>query len=307
MRVVFAGRMKDTGALSPVLLAQASSLEAQGAEILHFTVKKGGFIGYLDAWIKLRRLRKNGDFDLVHAHYYATGVMAALSGVRPLIVSLMGSEIYGGRFTRGLVKFFSRHIWNCVIVKSASMADVIGRSPRVKVIPNGVDMQLFRPLDRAECRLRTGFDKSLKYILFISDPRRKEKNHKLAIEAVRLLSDDNIRLETLYGIDHQMMPVYMSAADLLILTSLHEGSPNVIKEAMACNLPIVATPVGDVPDLLRDTDGCFIASFNVSDFSKKIKAALDYGRKTNGREKIRHLSDEIIARELINLYQHAGK
>ena len=89
----------------------------------------------------------------------------------------------------------------------------------------------------------------------------------------------------------------------MLLTSLWEGSPNVIKEAMACNCPIVSTDVGDVKKIIKNTQGCFITSFDPRDVSIGITKALRFGKKTNGREHIKHLDDKIIAKKIINLYQ----
>ena len=96
--------------------------------------------------------------------------------------------------------------------------------------------------------------------------------------------------------------MYLNAADALVLTSLWEGSPNVIKEAMACNLPIVSTDVGDVKEVIGDTEGCYITSYEPSDVAGKIKLALDFGKRTNGREKIKHLEINTIAKRIIDVY-----
>lgn len=94
----------------------------------------------------------------------------------------------------------------------------------------------------------------------------------------------------------------MNAPDILLLTSLWEGSPNVIKEAMACNCPILSADVGDGAKVIRKTDGCYICSYDPEDVAEKIKEALEFGKRTNGREKIKHLDEKIIAQKIIGVY-----
>jgi glycosyltransferase involved in cell wall biosynthesis len=106
-----------------------------------------------------------------------------------------------------------------------------------------------------------------------------------------------------YEINHDLIPYYLNAADVLILTSLWEGSPNVIKEAMACNLPIVSTNVGDVKEVICNTEGCYITTFDAEDVAKKLEKAVQFGQRTNGRIKIAHLDDQVIARKIIGLYK----
>lgn len=112
------------------------------------------------------------------------------------------------------------------------------------------------------------------------------KNSKLAIESVMNISDTEL-LE-LKGYNRNQVSLLMNACDVILITSFSEGSPQVIKEAMACNLPIVSTDVGDVKEVIGNTEGCYITSFDPKDVAEKIKMALDFGKRTNGRENIKH-------------------
>ena len=159
-----------------------------------------------------------------------------------------------------------------------------------------------------EAREKLGFSRDKKYILFLADPARPEKNFSLAEKAFnRLKETHNIELLPVYDKPHTDIPYYLSAADVLLLTSHFEGSPNAIKEAMACNCPVVSTDVGDVKEVISDTEGCFITSFEPEDVAEKLKLALDFGKRTNGREKIKHLDDKIIAQKLIDVYNSVLK
>ena len=116
-------------------------------------------------------------------------------------------------------------------------------------------------------------------IIFVSDPGRVEKNFRLAEEAIRMVNNPEIELYTVHNKNQTELVNFYNAADLLVLPSYHEGSPNVIKEAMACNCPIVSTDVGDVKWVIGETEGCYIASFEPENFAEKVKLALEFSPK----------------------------
>ena len=101
---------------------------------------------------------------------------------------------------------------------------------------------------------------------------------------------------------NKITPFFYNASEIVVLTSFHEGSPNVIKEAMSCNIPIVSTDVGDVKQLIANTDGCYITSYDPKDIAAKIELALNYNKKTTGRLDIEHLEESNIAKKIINIY-----
>lgn len=124
----------------------------------------------------------------------------------------------------------------------------------------------------------------------------------MAKEAVQLVGDKKLQLINPFPIKHDQFPKFMNSCSLFILTSYNEGSPNVIKEAMACNIPIVATNVGDINEVIGKTKGCFISSFETSEFSDKIKKALIFGSRTDGRKDIKHLESGLVAQKIIKIY-----
>jgi len=117
-------------------------------------------------------------------------------------------------------------------------------------------------MDKITCRRRLNLDIHAKIILFISDPNRTEKRYPLARDAVnefqKLHPDIPVQLQVVYGIDYSSIPYYINSGDALILTSTHEGGPTVVKEALACKVPIVSFNVGDVAERIADIDGCYL-------------------------------------------------
>ena len=301
LKVLFVSSGNNKFGITPIVHNQGESLRKAGIDVEYFTIKQKGLKGYLSALLELRRLLKNKKFDLIHAHYALSSMMAGLASRIPVIVSLMGSDVHESSWRRILIRFFSRFFWEAVIVKSNLMYTKI-KINNAKIIPNGVDLQRLKSMNKETARKKVGF-KNNKHILFLSNPSRPEKNYQLAEEAVKFLNNPNVELKAVYDIEYDLIPYYLNSADVLILTSLWEGSPNVIKEAMTCNLPIVSTDVGDVRKIIGNTEGCFICSYDPKNVAEKIKHALNFGKRTNGREKIAHLDSIEIAQEIIKVYK----
>lgn len=307
MKVLFVSSGNHKQEISPIIQNQAFSLRNEGIAIDYFTIKGKGIIGYLTNIPRLRNVCKRNKFDIIHAHYSSSAIVATLSFPKiPIIVSFMGSDVLMNMFWRFIVKTTSL-FWKRIIVKSDEMKNKL-RLNKILVIPNGVDINMFHEIDIEIAKTKLNYESDKKHILFLSDPSRCEKNYKLADEAVKRLNDDKIILHTVFDISKNEVVNYINASDLLLLTSLWEGSPNVIKEAMACNCPIVSTNVGDVEWVIGNTDGCYLTTFDPSDIGEKIKLAIEFSKKvgrTKGREKIIELDldSKSIASKIINVYQ----
>jgi len=306
MKVLFVSSGNANGGISPIVKNQGESLRAEGIDIEYFPIKGKGAKGYIKAMLKLRKHLKDNSYDIIHAHYWISAIVATLAGGKRIVVSLMGDDVKTKEWFKWIIFIFHRFFWTKTIVKSEDMFDAFGQED-VYVVPNGIDMKRFRPIDKTEAFEVTKWDKDKKHILFTSDPKREEKNYKLAKDAVEFLNDDNLELHYLVNIENEKIPYYYNSASVVVLTSTREGSPNAIKETMACNIPIVSTDVGDVKSVISDTDGCYIASFDVENFASKIEKALEFGYRTEGRNHIKHLKSEIIAQRIIAIYKSALK
>jgi glycosyltransferase involved in cell wall biosynthesis len=217
----------------------------------------------------------------------------------------MGSDVHGRKYIRKINQFMASGVWNKTIIKSKRMKTSLNCS-KAEVIPNGVDMGLFKPIDKIESRHKTGFSIDKKIIVFIADPDRDEKNFELAKSSVAYYNRENptnqAELCIVNQIEHQQVPVYINASDVVILTSKWEGSPNIIKEAMACNVPIVSTDVGDVKEIIGATEGCFVCKADYKEIGSAISRALKFDR-TEGRIHITHLDSREISSKLVEIYK----
>ncbi len=215
----------------------------------------------------------------------------------------MRSDTYQSKLMKLTIRYFANYKWLKTIVKSEDMKIRLGLNNDI-ILPNWVDLHLFRPLNKKECRNKLEWERDKKYILFASNPARPEKNFALAKHTVENLNNDKIKLKVLYDVDHKLIPIYLNAADVFLLTSKWEGSPNIVKEAMACNIPVVATKVGDIEYLFGDSEGYYYTNPLPDRLAEKINYILDNDIKPNSRQRIIELKldSESIADKLIQLY-----
>ena len=306
MKVLFiASGNKLVGRVSAFVQSQYDSLEKEGMEMLLYPVVGHGWKGYLRNFRKLRRLILKEKPDVVHAHYSSCGYLSALAAMgqkTKKVVSILGSFPTESRKLK-FVRFCVDHVWHVTIVKSERTRAQLDRD--LPVIPNGVDLGLFPLLGQQEAKEKVGFDKDGKYVIFVSDPSRPEKQFDLARAAVERLHDDDVHLVPVFNKPHAEVVAYMCAADALIMTSANEGSPNVIKEAMACNCPIVVTDVGDVRWVTEGVGGTYVSdTFEPEELAGLLNKALEFGARTQGRKRIVDLglTSELVAQKLIQIY-----
>lgn len=302
IKVLFVCSGNSEAGINPIVRSQGESLKRNGIDLDYFTIVGKGTNGYLKNIPRLRKFLRTKNYDLIHAHYSLSSLVTSLSCKLPMVVSLMGSDTHVGFFWKSIIKVFYKFRWESAIVKSTRMKKSISLNNAI-VIPNGVNFGLFKPIDKNIAKMKVSFNDKRCHIIFVANPERYEKNYLLAKKAVELTDNNNVELNTVSNLDQKIIPYYMNAADILLFTSLWEGSPNVIKEAMACNCPIVSTDVGDVREVISNTEGCYICSYDPADVAEKIKMALDFGTRTNGRENIKYLEINIIAKRIINVYK----
>lgn len=303
MRVLFVSSGNSKTGMSSIVLNQGESLKKNGINLEYFTIKGKGLKGYLKNIFTLKNYLKHNQFDIVHAHYSLTSFVASLAGAKPLVVSLMGSDVEEQKFLHLMIRIFKNLSWNITIVKSALMKNSLGIND-VRTIPNGVDFDKFKPNDIEKALDVSNWRKDKKHILFAANPIRPEKNFQLAQKAFELITMNNIELHYLGNIHNEQLPCFFNSSNVVLLTSLWEGSPNVIKEAMACNCPIVSTDVGDVRWVFGNTEGCYITSYQPEHVAEAIRKALRFEKRTNGRERIKQLGldSESVANKIISVY-----
>lgn len=305
MKVLFL-RSGNNG-IDPISTRQGESLRKAGIEIYYFDITGKGLAGYLRNICPLGKFIRQTGIELIHAHYSLCGFLASLSFQRRIIItSLMGSDVLEvNRFTLMVTRIYARYLWAITIVKSSEMHKKLGVKNAL-VIPNGIDMDEFAPMDKTASQKELGWNTDAIHILFGSDPRRPEKNFNLAEQSLEMIKErfpeGSIKIHFLCGLQYDQIAKFYCASDLLLMTSLHEGSSNTIKEAMACNCPIVTTDVGDAREVIQGTEGCYTTTFDHRSVAKGILSAIEFGRRTTGREKMSHMSSVKTASQIVGLY-----
>jgi glycosyltransferase involved in cell wall biosynthesis len=264
--------------------------------------------------VRSRRLRRR--YRLVHVHAGETGLAARFVRGLPMLISYCGDDLLGDPRADGalkprsvlrshLLRQFAR-TFSATITKSREMEGALPApvAARNLVLPNGVDTDLFRPLDGAACRERLGWAPDERVALFVGNPDIERKRYWLADAAHEAAERElgPIRLHVARSVTPDDVPALMNAADVLLFPSALEGSPNTVKEALMCNLPVIASAVGDVPELLAGVEPSWVCEPTVEAYGAALAHALREPRRSNGREHAAHLSSRAIGARLFELY-----
>jgi teichuronic acid biosynthesis glycosyltransferase TuaC len=294
---------------------QADFLRRQGVEVDLFPFRGSRQLGnYLAAWREVQRRVRAGSYDLVHAQFGQSGLTALPKRI-PLVVTFRGDDLEGiigenGRYIaagwvlRMLSRFVARRA-DAAIVVSEHMKRHLPSSVSAQVLPSGIDLELFRPLPKAEARERLGLPRNEHLVLFVGNPALARKRFPLAQAAVeRVNRSTPTRLIVGWERPHQEVAMLMSACDALVCTSMQEGSPNAVKEALASDLPVVSVPVGDVPLRLQGIDGCELCRDESPDaIAAALARVLQRGTRIDGRSAMRSLDESLLTARLVEIYR----
>lgn len=303
MKVLFVAS-SNKGFINPTVMFQGDAIKKEGVSVVYFGIAGKGYLGYLSNIVPLKKIIKKEKPDVIHAHYAFCGVVTGFAspGI-PIVVSLMGSDTKLGLLRRVLFILLPSLMWDTIIVKSSSMKKVLGLG-KALVVPNGVDLEEVKP------HVTEDSGSGSKVVLFGSDPERPSKNFLLANKAYSIVKEkiNDSYLKIVFGKPHHELIKEINSAKVLLVTSLWEGSPNIVKESMACNCPVVSTDVGDVKWLFGDEPGYYLTTYDPMDVANKITSALKYSDKygkTNGRQRIINLGldSTAIARKILEVYR----
>jgi glycosyltransferase involved in cell wall biosynthesis len=294
----------NRGSFSAFVTEQAEDTRKLGVEIEYYGIVGNGLIGYLKNRGKLLRKIKEFSPDIIHAHYGLSGALAVLQRKTPVVTTFHNGETLS-KLTNLLSSFASlfatyriyvaQHIYDlCYFTKKTNYT----------ILPCGVDIN-FDILDNALARKELGFEHDKKYILFGGAFSNLRKNYPLLKQAVELLQPKGIEVIEMRGLNREQITKLMCACDVFALPTKSEGSPQALKEAMACNCPIVATDIADIKFLLGNIKGHYICSFEAKDVADKLQSAFAIKSRTEGRKRIIELGldAETVAEKVVSIYQ----
>jgi len=312
----------DSPALGTFVEQQVKGLERIGLEmrVVYVERRRLGMRAYFGVQAQVRKQLAEFRPDLVHVMY--GGIIAervtTLIDTLPVIVSFCGSDLLGELLSGQWRKLAAQcGVWashraakraSGIVVKSKNLRDAlppIVQPSKIRVIPNGIDLDRFKPLERQICITKLGWKAERFHILFPANGGGAQKRPDLARAAVRkiLASGIDAEMHELQGVPHDEVPIWINGSNAVLLTSLHEGSPNIIKEALACNVPVVSVDVGDVKERVHGIAGCYISHSDPNDLASHLRLVHSGRARIAGRETMKELSLEKIAGCLKAFYE----
>lgn len=274
-------------------------------------------LNYLRAIREVRRRVARSRYDLVHAHYGLAGLAAVCQSRAPVVITLHGSDV-AIPWQRALTRLAIARAAEVIAVSRRMkrvMEDPHGRDEgRIAVIPCGIDLERFHPTPIGEARRRLGWPAEGRRVLFPGDPDRPVKGFEMFRDVAGSLREAGLEITevALTGVPPDRVTDLMNGCDLMLMTSKSEGSPMVVKEAMACNLPVVALDVGDVAELTAGTRHCEVVparadrQATAAALARAARRVLESGQRSDGRTRVAHLSHEAIARRVLEVYRRAA-
>lgn len=294
----------NKGRFVPFIIEQAEALKRAGCEVEFFGVQGKGLKGYLDNLPLLRQRIRSFNPDVIHAHYGLSGLFANLQRRVPVVSTYHGSDINDKKVLTFSKLSMKLSAWNIFVSKKT--LEIANLRKRYTLLPCGIDLSDLQLTEKNEARRKMNLDAEKEYVLFAGAFDNAVKNVALANETIRFLHDGNVELLELKGYSREEVTLLMCAADAFLMTSISEGSPQVVKEALACGCPIVSVNVGDVKERIEGVIGCYVAeSREPKELEKYLELAMSFEGKTKGREKIiaDNLDNRSVADKLLDVYR----
>lgn len=303
---------------APFIVQQVEFLKKAGlhVEVFFFRGRKNP-LNYLKARRAVKRKLKINDYDIVHAQFAQSALLVIPCSI-PLIVTFRGSDVLGIVGKNGKYTFFGKILRLIsrlaallsteAIVVSKSLIPYLPKRKQYHIIPSGINLELFKPANKQEARDELGLPLNDPIVLFGARPNVPTKRYELAKKAVSLLKQrfPEVKLIALNNVSRNKVPLIMNASDVLLLCSAHEGSPNTVKEALACNIPVVSTDVGDVKERIKLVKGCIICKDDSPEaISNALYKVLLKKARINGRDAVINLDEKLLTEKVIEIYYKA--
>jgi glycosyltransferase involved in cell wall biosynthesis len=294
----------NKGRFAPFIIEQAEALKEQGCEIEFFGLQGKGLRGYLNNVPQLKQKIREFRPDVIHAHYGLSGLFANLQREIPVVTTYHGSDINDKSalpFSKMAIRLSG---WNIFV--SRKIIEIAKPKKNYSLLSCGIDLHELQQMNKSEARQRMNLEANKRYVLFSGAFDNEVKNAPLARKAMEELCDPSVVLLELKGYSREEVTLLMCAVDALLMTSFTEGSPQVIKEALACGCPIVSVDVGDVKERIDGVDGCYVAETrHATELASLLQNAMGFEGKTKGRERV--ISDQfdnrLVSQQLMKIFK----
>lgn len=281
---------------------QGEALREIGVNIFYFAIRGKGIKGYLSSLSGLKNAIKANHIDLVHAHYGFCGALAVLQRRAPVVITFHNGETLS--LKGKLISSIASRLSDYNIFVAQHIHDKLFGVPKgYSIIPCGIDLKLLPLVKKNDAARSMGLRDDIPNILFGGSFSNARKNYPLAKDAISLLPYE-VNLIEMKGFSRKEVNLLLCGCDLFLMPTKSEGSPQVVKEALACNCPVVATGVADIPELLSGVTQCYTTGFDASEIAGRIDSVLSSGQRSNGREKVIEMSldNPQVARQIKAVY-----
>lgn len=315
MKILVVSRYKEKypSRQAPFVTEQAEAIRALGHEIEYYLVKGS----YVKQYFALRKKIKEYQPDIIHAHYGLTAIVAELQSPVPVVTTFHNGETHHWyvNLMSSLLSKLANHV---IYVAPHIRQKLYFRAKNYSIIPCGISLEECFLMDKAEARKALGWDAKKKYILFGGSFDDLRKGFPLLEASVKMLHRDDIEFAEMWKLTRRECMLMMNAADVFALPTKNEGSPQALKEAMACNCPIVATDVADIKFMLGDLPGHYILAnkrgtqadwkgdeHSVEELAALVDKALAFNQRTHGREQIVKIeyTNNLVAKKIVKIYE----
>jgi len=298
---------------------QISALKKNGINIHSFYLSsRTNLLLIIKELIRFKKIIRKYQPDIIHAHFGTmTSFFCATTSLKPLIITFRGNDLNPIPNMNFLRDFFGKFLSQISILRAKKIICVSlelknrmwWKKNKAVILPSGVNTKIFYPQSQKYVRKILNLNNINKIIIFNASHKKQEKLKRLDIakdvynkvkEKVPNLKIIILRGKTL----HNKIPIYLNAADCLLLTSDCEGSPNIVKEAMACNLPVVSFDVGDVKERLKKIYPSKVVDKNIDEMTAAVIKILKSNERSNGFKNIMTISNETLIIKIIKLYRN---
>lgn len=282
---------------------QGEALRKNEVNVYYYAVRGKGVKGYLSSFSGLKKAIKTNKVDLVHAHYGLCGALAVLQRRVPVVITFHNGETltFKGKLISSAAAWLSKYN----IFVAQHIHDKLFKVPKeYSIIPCGIDLKLLPLVNKEEAIKTMGLRTDVPNIMFGGSFSNARKNYPLAKEALELLPYE-VNLIEMKGFSRAEVDLLLCGCDLFLMPTKSEGSPQVVKEALACNCPIVATGVADIPELLSGVSNCYTTGFDASEIANRVDTIIKSGQRSNGRDKVisMNLDNPLVAKRIKMIYE----
>ena len=297
---------------------EADALREAGVDIdVYFVNGRANKLNYFGMPAGFFERIRRTPYDVIHVHHSFCGLIATMQKKIPVVWTFHEGEISGNTadalreqpikhlaYSKKMKRYVAQKV-DAVVVVAEHLREPLGR-PDALWLPAGINWKRFAPGDTREAQRQLGLSVDKRYVLFPASPSRVEKRYELAKAGFdRYLSDakvTDLELIALDNVPHERVPLFMNASEAVLMTSAFEASPVTVREALACNVPVICTDVGDARVVMQGIAGCHIVEADPGRIASALNDTLNGPRRVQSRERMHAYALDTVAQKLIALY-----